>query len=304
MPKILTTISGIYPKVGLATPSLRENLHRLDRGEIDAAELEKIVAENISAAVVEQSAAGITLPADPLTGWTDIFAPFVTAWPGLSRRGIHRFFDTNTLYGEPVLSGKLGFELSKATADFQIAASAGARKAQLPGVFTFAAAIQTKMATEELSQQLAENLKKEAESLAAAGAEFIEIHEPALGHSEFEVAEIEAIYKNFAELPILVSTYFANFSRETTVALIAAGVGVGLDFSAEVSEIPAAKILQIGAINTRETRMESAEVLAELSAKVTESLADTILFSTNSHVEYLPHDRAVQKIALLKSFLK
>ena len=126
--KISTTTTGIFPKIARSTssgqvgdaPSLRANLHKFDRAEISAAELEEVIQKNIERAVREQIAAGIDLSTDGLIRWTDLFSPFVQSWEGITRRGIHRFYDTNTLYGEPVVEAELKFKPSNISADFGV----------------------------------------------------------------------------------------------------------------------------------------------------------------------------------------
>lgn len=307
MTQISTSTTGIFPKIGGAAPSLRANLHKFDRDEIDIAAIETIIQKNIERAVAEQIAVGIDLPTDGLIRWTDLFSPFVKSWQGLTRRGIHRFYDTNTLYGEPVVEGELVFTASHVAADFAIAKEFGAKKATLPGVFTFAAACVDNFYhdAKKLRSVLAANLLLEAQKLVEAGAEIIEIHEPELGWNQVDAAEITAIYSKFGELKtkILVTTYFRNFSQATADSLLAAKVGIGIDFSkpCEIVNL-AAPFLQIGIVDSRETKLESVEVLATRRAEALRKFpAAEIIFATTSHVEYLPHEIALAKIALLQN---
>ncbi|MCF7846198.1 MAG: hypothetical protein K9L85_03080 [Candidatus Peribacteraceae bacterium] len=317
---ILTATTGIFPKIGGDAPSLRANLHKFDREEISENEIEEIIQKNIERAVREQLDAGIDLPTDGLIRWTDLFSPFVKAWDGLTRRGIHRFYDTNTLYGEPVVEGELKFNPSHAASDFAIAQKAGAKKATLPGVFTFAAACVDNFYQDEqkLRAVIAENLLKEAQALVEAGAEFIEIHEPELGwNMEHETRsmkheainnEVVEIYSKFSKLhaKIVVVSYFRNFSQEIANALVEAGCGIGLDFSRpdKIDSLPDGSILQAGVINSRETKLEQiGGEIADLKTIISKNFSNCeIIFSTTSHVEYLPHEIALQKIALLKNF--
>ncbi|MBU1089680.1 hypothetical protein KKF38_02720 [Patescibacteria group bacterium] len=324
--KISTTTTGIFPKIARSTssgqggdaPSLRANLHKFDRGEISAAELEEILQKNIERTVREQISVGIDLPTDGLIRWTDLFSPFVAAWEGITRRGIHRFYDTNTLYGEPVVEAELtpqrskGLTFSKISADFEFAKKFGAKKATLPGVFTFAAACVDNFYrdSKKLRGAIAANLLEEARNLITAGAEIIEIHEPELAwnmeHGTWN-NEVLEIYKKFGELnvKIIVVSYFRNFSPEIASTLIKAGCGVGIDFSqpTEISALPENSILQAGVVNSRETKLEDAEGLKKLRNEILAKFANAseIIFSTTSHVEYLPHSIAIQKIELLKN---
>lgn len=307
MTQISTTTTGIFPKIGGDAPSLRANLHKFDRDEINIDALENVIQKNIERAVSEQIAVGIDLPTDGLIRWTDLFSPFVKSWHGLTRRGIHRFYDTNTLYGEPVVEAELEFTESHAATDFAAAQKFGAKKATLPGVFTFAAACVDNFYHDEvkLRAKIAENLLCEAQKLVEAGAEIIEIHEPELGWNNFDASEITSIYSKLGALKtkIVVTTYFRNFSQATAASLISAKVGIGIDFSKpfEITdlEIP---FVQIGIVDSRETKLESAEILAQRKTEALQKFSRSeIIFSTTSHVEYLPHAIALTKINLLKN---
>ncbi|MFH0776410.1 MAG: hypothetical protein V1936_02250 [Patescibacteria group bacterium] len=308
--EISTSTTGIFPKIGGAAPSLRTNLHKFDRAEISEKELEDVIQKNIERAVVEQIQSGIDLPTDGLIRWTDLFSPFVKAWGGMTRRGIHRFYDTNTLYGEPVVESELQFVPSYAAADFVIGQKFGAKKATLPGVFTFAAAIVDNFYRDEkkLRAKLTELLLAEAQELVKSGAQLIEIHEPEIAwnmeHGTWN-NEISEIYSKFAVLDakIIVTSYFRNFTQSTAEGLVQANVGVGLDFSKplEIKNL-SAKLVQIGAVDSRETKLESPAILAERKKSALAKFPDSaIIFSTSSNVEYLPHEIALQKISLLKN---
>ncbi len=313
MPKVTTTTTGIYPKVApTATdcPSLRATLHQLDRGEIEKSELETVIQANIKRAVIEQVAAGIDLPTDGLLRWTDLYSPFVAAWSGLTRRGIHRFYDTNTLYGEPVVEGEIKYAPSQTLADYQYAQTIHPTiKAVLPGVFTFAVACQDThyKDSKQLRSALATALLQEAQAYIDAGAKYIELHEPELGWSESDLAEVKEVYTRFAALDvqIIVISYFRNFSPAVVAALIEAGVGIGIDTTKPHERPPsfAGVTFQLGIVDSRETRLESADQLADKQTKILTIFAEAeeILFSTSSHVEYLPHAKALAKIALLKA---
>jgi methionine synthase II (cobalamin-independent) len=290
---------------------LRANLHKFDRKEISTEELENILQANIKRAVDEQVVAGIDIPTDGLIRWTDLFSPFVEVWNGITRRGIHRFYNTNTLYGEPVIEGELKFNSSKTLEDFKFALSVNSNvKAILPGVFTFANACIDNFYKDEkkLREVISENLLQEAKALVASGAKMIEIHDLQLSFGSYQLSEIEEIYKKFGDLnaKIIVVSYFQNFSSEVIQSLINAKCGVGIDIQKPYSTDfeKNGMILQAGIVDSRETKIESAEFLTEQKKKIEDNFADAeeIIYSTSSHVEYLPHEIALKKIGLLKTF--
>ncbi len=312
--QISTTTTGIFPKIGGAAPSLRANLHKLDREEITVDQFEEILQANIKRAVDEQVEVGIDIPTDGLIRWTDLFSPFVQAWEGLTRRGIHRFYNTNTLYGEPVVEGELKYNPSKIIEDFKFALSINPNvKATLPGVFTFAAACVDSFYNDpkKLREVIAINLLEEAKALVETGAKMIEIHEPEIAwnmeHGTWNKDDAAETYKQFGELDtkVVIVSYFQNFSQDIVNTLVEAGCGVGIDFSQprEISTLPNNTILQAGIVNARETKLEKAEDLQAKKDEILEKHSDVseVIFSTSSHVEYLPHEKAIEKIRLLKN---
>ena len=56
-------------------------------------------------------------------------------------------------------------------------------------------------------------------------------------------------------------------------------------------------------LNARETKLEDVEELKKLKNEILTKFANAseIIFSTSSHIEYLPHKIALEKIALLKN---
>jgi 5-methyltetrahydropteroyltriglutamate--homocysteine methyltransferase len=310
--QISTTTTGIFPKISSSkeVPSLRANLHKFDREEISAEDLESIIQANIKRAIEDQVEAGIEIPTDGLIRWTDLFSPFVQAWDGITRRGIHRFYNTNTLYGEPVVEGELKFNPSQTLEDFKYAKTINDNiKATLPGVFTFANACVDDFYkdSKKLREVIAANLLEEAKALIEAGAKIIEVHEIELAWGDYDTTEVSEIYQKFGELDakVIVISYFQNFDTETIKALVAAKCGVGIDVQKPHSHDfdKAGMILQAGIVDSRETKIESEEFLTEYKAKIESTFSDAaeIIYSTSSHVEYLPHAIAMKKIGLLKN---
>jgi len=319
MPEIFTTTTGIFPKITSEKtyPNLRVNLHKLDRGEISADEFEVVIQKNIERAVGEQISVGIDFPTDGSIRWMDLFSPFVRSWEGITRRGIHRFYNTNTLYGEPVVEGELlapqvsdDVTSNKTLEDFKFAQKISSNtKAILPGVFTFTNACVDNFYqdSQRLRSAISRNLIKEAQNLILAGAKIIEIHEIELAWSQFSIKEISEIYSEFGKLDakIIVISYFKNFSSEVAEALVEVGCGIGIDFSqlVEFSNLPENTVLQAGVVDSRETKLEKVEDLQKLKSEILTKFSNCseIIFSTSSHVEYLPHARAIEKISLLKN---
>ena len=106
---ITTTVIGAYPKIGddLSLQTLRRALHDFDRGAIDQSTLDAEFDRATERAVREIDSAGIDVPNHGCVRWDDLFAPFVRVWRNVSREGLERWFDNNTYFRIPVVSGPI-----------------------------------------------------------------------------------------------------------------------------------------------------------------------------------------------------
>src|SRR2546423_8403600 len=75
-----TTVIGAYPKNSDERQDLRRALHKVDRGELDPADLERVLDETMEWAVGEIEDAGIDVVNDGQIRWDDLLAPFAAAW--------------------------------------------------------------------------------------------------------------------------------------------------------------------------------------------------------------------------------
>src|SRR5256712_5118884 len=141
-----TTVLGAYPKIGddLGSQELRRALHRHDRGEIDEAELASVFDVVTRAAIGEMEAAGVDVVNDGQIRWDDALAPFVRAWGGVEQGSLERFYDNNTYFRQPVITGRVTSAGDTLARDFTFARSAAHAelKAAVCGPLTFASLAQ------------------------------------------------------------------------------------------------------------------------------------------------------------------
>jgi 5-methyltetrahydropteroyltriglutamate--homocysteine methyltransferase len=170
-----TTVVGPYPKISEdpTAPNLRSALNRRDAGKISDEELESVYRQTIARVIREQEEAGLDEISDGLIRWDDLCDPFARHWSGMSRGGLLRFFDNNTYYRQPIISGPVNH--TPATVEDMVVARNYAHKpikAVLPGPFTLAALSIDRYygSQEKLVMALAEALHQEALALATAGA--------------------------------------------------------------------------------------------------------------------------------------
>src|SRR5438477_12766725 len=182
-----TTVIGAYPKIGdeLTEQELRRALHRHDRGELGDSELDAVFDDATKAAIAEIEAAGIDVTNDAQIRWDDLLAPFARAWSGVERGPLERFYDNNTYYRQPVISGPIVTDGRSLVRDFTFARGVAKTqlKAAVPGPLTFA----TLTSRDEHFGSLEDRVlaapdatAREIRGLSDAGARMVDIEDPAV----------------------------------------------------------------------------------------------------------------------------
>jgi len=200
-----TTVIGAYPKIGegLDGQELRRALHRHDRGEIGDADLDKVFDEVTRATIGEIEAAGVETINDGQIRWDDLLAPFARSWSGVEAGPLERFYDNNTYYRQPVITGPISTEGRSFVRDFTFARGvAKARlKAAVPGPLTFAtltARDDHYRSLEERVLAVADAIGKEIAGLSAAGAHLIDIEDPAVVAAPRHIELAREAYRRLA----------------------------------------------------------------------------------------------------------
>jgi 5-methyltetrahydropteroyltriglutamate--homocysteine methyltransferase len=310
---MLTTVVGNYPKIpNRPRPArLRNAINRFDRGEISLEELRAVEDDVTREVIDEQVEAGLDLITDGQIRWEDEQTYVARCLGGVSINGLVRFFDSNTYFRQPVVQGPLTWAGPITVNDYRFAAEHSPRpvKAVLPGPYTLA-----RLSLDEHYRSLegcvmayADALNREALALQEAGAPVIQLNEP-------------SILKHKADLPLFrraieraveaVSTeralylYFGDADGLYPQLLDLPIDVLGLDFVTSarnfelLKSMPFTKILGLGLIDARNTRMESAEQIVEWLRRVQETVPlERVHLSPNCGLEFLPREVAQAKLA-------
>src|SRR3990172_8795680 len=138
-----TTVTGSYPKIpNRPRPGrLRQAIARRDRGEITPEELAQVEDEVTIEVIHEQPDAGLDLIAGGQARWDDDQTHIARALEGFEIGGLVRYFDTNTYYRQPTVSGPIGWRKPGLVRDHEFAAAHSTKpvKAMLTGPYTLAA---------------------------------------------------------------------------------------------------------------------------------------------------------------------
>jgi 5-methyltetrahydropteroyltriglutamate--homocysteine methyltransferase len=317
MMEVFAANHSSYPKIGDAPD---QQLHRIahdrwERGDMSDEDFERIQRAVVREVVEEQSRAGLDVVTDGLIRWYDPVSHLARAMEGCEIDGLLRLFDTNFYFRQPVVKGRIRRSRPVLRDEFTYARSVTDRqvKAVMTGPYTLAKLSINRSGAgfEEVVRWFAEVLAEEAEDLSRAGAEFIQVEEPAIvrNPSDFEIFSeaLKAIVKRAGVDRIVLTTYFGDVAP-IYESLLDLGVGgLGLDFTYSgrlpelIAELGCEKDLWLGVVDGRNTKMEREEEVLAVMKKVL-SKADSrrvFIMPSCGLGEYLPRRVAFRKLVLV-----
>lgn len=311
-----TTVIGAYPKISDERQDLRRALHASDRGELDAAGLEKVYDETTAWAIGEIEAAGVDVLNDGQIRWDDLLAPFAGGWGNCERGPLERFYDNNTYFRQPIVKGPIESDGQLLVNAFLHATSIAKHevKAAIVGPLTFATLTAEDRHYRDLEARtlaVADALGNELRGLKAAGARLVDVEEPALA-AHPELIELErAAFERLARADVALALYPYFFPVDTIVEKLASFPIAQLGVDARSRERSARAIDALGAfkgtvvlgiVDARNTALETPHELAELIERAIGRVPyDRLWFSPTTGLEYLPHDIALRKLSALVS---
>jgi len=317
-----TTVVGSYPKPpdeGQAF-TVRKTIHGIDKGAATPDDLKRAQDELAATVIAEQEAAGIDLITDGQVRWDDILTPFARNAAGFEIGGLLRWFDNNVYYRRPICNGPIEWRGPSSVEAYTFAKQTATRaqvKAVIPGPITFArlSVDDHYFSHDELVLAIARLLAQEAAELEAAGAEVIQIDEPALLNApeDLDLAKraLGIVTGELSSTTTVLATYFGDAKRLGTEIFDLPVDGFGFDLvsgpeNAElIAQTPDGKSVQAGIVDARNTKLEDEMQLEQLVARLLDAVdADRLWLSPSAGLEYLPREKARAKLELLGSFAK
>ena len=309
-----TSVVGNYPKVaeGAYGTKLIGTITRWQKQELNDEQLETVCQEITEAVIKEQEAIGIDLVTDGQIRWEDIVTPIARQLKGVEINGLTRFYNNNVYYRRPIIKAK-PVRTGPILADEFRKAQAVARKpikAVLPGPTTFVTLSEDRYFKHEVKflRHIATILNAEARSLVEAGAKVIQIDEPSLvyGRKAWPAEALKAIDQMIEGVSATTSIrlYFGGVSAEQIKQLLKTNVqAIELDVVeapeqlAALKRIKCDKILGIGCVDARNTKMDSIKHLHKLFTAAAQVVPSERLYaSPNAGLEFLPHQQAAAKL--------
>ena len=262
----------------------------------------------MAAFVRVQQGAGLDFFSDGLLRWQDIFRP-LTEGLGVKPHTLVRWFDTNTFFREPELSGRL----TAATRPDGVVPDASVprpRATTLPSPYMFSRAARTDQDRNGLMLALAEQVLRPAiDAAVAAGSELIHLEDPWLGYVGIAredwapLRDALAVLHRDLKVTLAYHVYFGDAAPhlDQLQQLPVDAIGVDL-IQTDVKALGSRwnKGLIAGVINGRSSILESPTALVELARHLADTVAPRNLhLSSNCELGYLPTVVAEQKVQRL-----
>jgi 5-methyltetrahydropteroyltriglutamate--homocysteine methyltransferase len=312
--QLILANTGSYPRIGDAPAAQRHRraYAQRERGELSEPEWRTLEDEVTGEVLAEQAGVGLELLTDGQIRWYDPISHLARPLTNVTINGLLRYFDTNFYFRQPVVRGRIARPAPILARDFEVASAAAAPrpvKPVLTGPFSLARGSILEGGypnRHALAQAYAEVLAQEVADLARAGATLIQVDEPyLLQHPE----DVDVVREGLATLAaargtarLACYTYFGD-ALPLYDDLQGLPVDVlGLDFTyspklaRRIAETGSAKVLALGLIDGRNTKLETREVVHPVLDQVLPRLGDTAYLNPSCGLEFLPRERARAKL--------
>ncbi len=295
---------GIFPR----SEKVVELSRAVDRGRASPEELAAAIAEDERRVIALQQEAGLDYITDGQLRWHDLLRPLATGIPGMYPGGIVRWFDNNTFYRHPVITGPLEPTGEAILRVLNLPALAGIRwKAIVPSPYALVELSENRSgrAARQVLDDAAAVLRAEAQALEAAGCAYIQFSDPALvtlADREDVARARDALAKVTDGLRVRTAlhTFFGDAGPVFEELVKFPVDEIGLDLYAtsldDVRAEAAGKTVLVGALDGRNSLIEDVDTLVEQAVRLRERLgpADVALVP-NCDLEFLPWDVAAAK---------
>jgi 5-methyltetrahydropteroyltriglutamate--homocysteine methyltransferase len=333
---LILTSTGSYPRIGDSAELqiLRRTIAAADRGEKTAADLADAEDFMTRRAIEDQARAGLDVITDGQIRWYDPISHFAGKLSGVKINGLLRYFDTNSYFRQPVLAARPERRGAILANEFRFACNAlgalstpagKAGKLKVKAVITgphtlgkFSLVENPEMsALEARVEAYAAALAAEIHALADAGAEHVQVDEPAILKypEDWQVfvrgldhllRSRDHLKQKSKRLEIGLCVYFHDAAPlyEKLAALPVDVLSLDFTYNPKLVDLVAAagspKPLGLGLVDGRNTHLEDVLPVARQVEKILPKIAgDCAFLGPSSGLEYLPRDRAQAKLELL-----
>lgn len=308
-----TSNHSSYPRIGDAPEQqiLRQTIAGFDRGRKSKVDIRTAADSMTELAIREQIDAGLDVVTDGQIRWHDPVSHIAGALRGVKVNGLLRFFDTNFYYRQPVAEASIERSGALLVDALYFARSKSSKpiKAVVTGPYTLARLSFASRTVPELAEAYTRALCEEVRALRDAGAASIQIEEPALlaNPSDINLAAscLSEIRSHCKGAELMLAVYFGDATGlyEKLLALPVDGITMDFTYSPGLDDVVSAAgcpmQLGLGLIDARNTKMENVDHMARRLERISRRVGHRAYLTTSCGLEYLPRDRAREKLNLL-----
>jgi len=308
-------LAGIHPR----SEKLIELTRSYERAKTSWNQVEAQLEPETRELIKLQESLGFKHISDGALGWQDQLRPTALSLKGVeSGTRYSRWFDTNTFYQKPIVTGKIsaGEIDPERFLRTELLTGERNRKITLPGPYTFSQLSENKHYENysDLLFDIAAAQREIIKRLRNEGVSLFQLSEPCLvyqpyrerfrdqGEVELALRAIRSVVEdNPAEF--VVQTYFGDVAPLLPKLLDLPTHGIGIDlFETDISTLgeQASKGLVLGVVDSRESYVEDPRWIADTARKFCEQVdIQDIVFAPNSDLKFLPQEIANQKLEAL-----
>lgn len=300
-----------YPRVG-DTPELqrlRKAYNMLDKGKITTSEVANILDETVELAISEQLESDCDFITDGQIRTFDPLSYLAGKIDGFEITGLLRFFDTNYLYRQPKVTGKLSTSIKLIVDDYLFTAEQADSKASavMFGPYSLLKMSNCEHDFESRLEELIAIYAVELIALKEAGATLIQLDEPAIVHHPEDIALFKTTYGSLYDstrMPrVLIAFYFGDITPHVDKFSDINADGLLFDFTYSPGLTDRLsgfdKNIGLGIIDGRNTKMENPDKTAKTAESILGKVKSENVYITSScGLEFLPRNRAFDKLKL------
>ena len=313
--RLITTSAGSYPRIGDAPDLqlLRRTISQCEKGEKSAQDLARAEDGMARLAIAEQIDAGLELVTDGQVRWYDPLSHVAGKLEGIKINGLLRFFDTNFYFRQPVVIGEVKHMRPIVLDEYRFARSVSSKplKPVMTGPYTLArlSIVETDRykTFESLVEAYALAVAEEVRALVEAGADIVQIDEPAILKNKEDkdvfAAGLKLLTGAKGKAKLALYSYFgeAGWLYRALPDLPVEILGIDFTYNRGLVQTIARegspKPLGLGLIDGRNTRLEDEkEICRELDKLLPSIKSEFSYLNPSCGLEFLPRDRAFMKL--------
>ncbi len=308
-------LAGIHSR----SEPLIELTRSYDRGRTPKADLLRQLEEDTRQLVKLQESLGFENISDGALEWQDQLRPLVASLRGVEGGSRYsRWFDTNTFYQKPIVTGKIGVGNFK-TENFvraDLLPKAKGWKVTVVGPYTFSELSENRHYNEksDLIRDVAHAEREIFKRLHARGVTYIQLSEPCLVYQPYRARQaqseeletaLDAIQETVDGVPsnFAVQTYFGDASEILPKLLKLPVHAVGFDiFETDYAtlNLETSKRLAFGVVDSRDSNVEDPSWIAETATQVTKHVSSpNLILAPSCDLKFVPRQVADAKAQAL-----